>query len=506
MNPPFHSAAAPGRARRFAFLVGLALGLLCCWSPTLALAQTSQTTPRRLAPVLWPNEKGKVGYVDQNRKLVIPAQFEDGQEFCEGLAAVRLGGKWGYIDERGQQVIAPRFDRAGYFSEGLAPFGARLGSADVQTTAPAAEDGPWRIGFIDRQGQVVIKPQFVAVRAFMDGYAAVSLPREKVVDEQGRSVDHPHAFVDRAGRLHHQTRHAMAMWFSEGLAPMLDEKNYQQQLKTGRYHYGYLDREFKWAIAPRFTHVEAFHEGFALAYLGGKSGGEKDGLGGGEWVCLNRRGEVAFKTVGQTKVQWVPAELEEASFPWFASVDDGPGMRPFSEGLGRVKLGREWAYLDTQGKVALRLGKELGQVTMAGHFTQGLAPVRANGKVGFIDKTGRWVIAPNYESATNFCSDGYAEFQRVTDSPAGRNAVSRMDRRQMDWGFLDRTGREIPWTSPGGLELFQLTNFDRGIGLLRALSNDHGASTYYANRKLELLGPVKNPRLYWRTTWWQIVD
>jgi hypothetical protein len=60
-------------------------------------------------------------YVErQTKQEIIPARFERGMAFSEGLAAVSLGGQFGYIDERGEMAIEPRFDRAGPFRQGLA--------------------------------------------------------------------------------------------------------------------------------------------------------------------------------------------------------------------------------------------------------------------------------------------------------------------------------------------------------------------------------------------------
>ena len=39
----------------------------------------------------------RVGYIDKVGTLLIPAQFEDGQPFKEGLAAVQQSGKWGFV-------------------------------------------------------------------------------------------------------------------------------------------------------------------------------------------------------------------------------------------------------------------------------------------------------------------------------------------------------------------------------------------------------------------------
>jgi len=62
----------------------------------------------------------KYGYIHKSGVLVVPARFEGGGIFSEGLAAVQLKGKCGYIDKAGHLVIPAIFDVAHPFSGGLA--------------------------------------------------------------------------------------------------------------------------------------------------------------------------------------------------------------------------------------------------------------------------------------------------------------------------------------------------------------------------------------------------
>jgi len=68
----------------------------------------------------------KVGYITRKGTIAIAPQFDNGNYFVEGLAAVaktdQFGEKkWGYIDETGKTVIPFMFGREpGYFHEGLA--------------------------------------------------------------------------------------------------------------------------------------------------------------------------------------------------------------------------------------------------------------------------------------------------------------------------------------------------------------------------------------------------
>src|SRR5271154_4608433 len=63
----------------------------------------------------------KWGYADKSGKVVIPAQFDQAEEFSESLAQVKKDGKAFFVDATGKVVLDPHCDFAGKFSLGLAP-------------------------------------------------------------------------------------------------------------------------------------------------------------------------------------------------------------------------------------------------------------------------------------------------------------------------------------------------------------------------------------------------
>lgn len=117
-----------------------------------------------------------------------------------------------------------------------------------------------------------------------------------------------------------------------------------------------------------------------------------------------------------------------------AASDKSFFVNPFSEGLAKVcAFGSGWCfYVDKTGKI---LKPQNGERYL-GDFSEGLAAVAVNGKWGFIDKTGKLVIAPQFQR-TYFFSEGLA---RVTVNQG------------TGWsgGFIDKTGKvvigpQLPW-------------------------------------------------------------
>jgi hypothetical protein len=135
----------------------------------------------------------KVGYINQTGNVVIDPKFDDGTNFYEQLASVKVGnrwsiinfagdfliqsskwgwcrfheglasisvkGKWGIIDRRGEFVVTPRYEYIGPYRDGLALFG--LGEGNHR-----------RYGFLNKNGSEVIPPVFHDAKEFSEGLAA----------------------------------------------------------------------------------------------------------------------------------------------------------------------------------------------------------------------------------------------------------------------------------------------------------------------------------------------
>jgi len=77
---------------------------------------------------------GRIGFLDEAGRIVIPAQFDFVSTFSEGLAAFCIGcqkvpegghlpvrgGKWGYINVRGEMAVKPQYEEASPFEDGRA--------------------------------------------------------------------------------------------------------------------------------------------------------------------------------------------------------------------------------------------------------------------------------------------------------------------------------------------------------------------------------------------------
>lgn len=172
--------------------------------------------------------------------------------------------------------------------------------------------------------------------------------------------------------------------------------------------WGYIDKTGKFVINLQFEWASFFDNDshLALVMMGGKLGLIDTT---GRYVVNPQFDFVAIladergKIFGTNDVEIPP---DNVSF--------------FGDGLLPVRLDHKWGFIDKTGKYVIN-----PQFDDATPFADGLARVKLGGKWGFIDKTGKLVIPPQFDLAFPF-KDGLAP---VT-----------FDGK---WGFIDKAGKLV---------------------------------------------------------------
>jgi len=117
----------------------------------------------------------KWGFININGTITIEPRFDYALSFSEGLACVQINNKWGYIDSTGQIIIEPQFDDIpGNFKEGI----VRIAKFDKDPALlPYSEIISTRskFGYSDREGNIIIEPQYTQAEDFSEGLAAVKI-------------------------------------------------------------------------------------------------------------------------------------------------------------------------------------------------------------------------------------------------------------------------------------------------------------------------------------------
>jgi hypothetical protein len=127
----------------------------------------------------------------------------------------------------------------------------------------------------------------------------------------------------------------------------------------------------------------------------------------------------------------------------FAAFAQEPRLKPIYEN-GR------WGYADRSGKVIIA-----AQFDAALPFADGIAQVgvvdeelpevlgRPNLKWGYIDERGRVLVELRYAVLRNFSENLAAAALLDTKKPERPSAGRALERRNLTWGYVDRSGREI---------------------------------------------------------------
>lgn len=366
--------------------------------------------------------KDKTGYIDKAGKLVIPCQFEDGRGFSEEVAAVLIDGNWGYVDRNGKIVIGPRYQAVGDFSGGM---------ASVQLSR--------KFGFINKEGKVVVEPEYDHVSSFSEGLAVVEARPKKsvVIDATGNVVPifDPYkadiagfheglvlahtreegvpVYLDTAGkvaiRLARDTGEFLTQCepFSDGLAAVCIK---------GKW--GFIDKTGAMVIPPEYASVTPFHDGLACAYTMEM----KDMVGHITNFVIDRTG------------------VKKHQVPWLATEPFREGLAPISASLSDKDKHRFWSaygYMNTRGELAIQ-----PQFRKAMPFQNGLARVEIDGNDAYIDKDGRQVwtgTARGNERLTSFSGKSMIDLYMAALEEGGQTTpvyIRKMTREELVEGSL----------------------------------------------------------------------
>lgn len=336
---------------------------------------------------------GKYGFIERTGKIVLEPQFEAVRGFTEGIAAARSGGKWGLIDRTGKFILEPKFDWIDW-GEKLPPIIA------------ASIDG--KVGGIDKTGNVVIQPIYEMVNEMSDGLIAVKLsdveskysPSWIYINAEGKqafdkrfygagSFVNGRAFVkigfdewaiidtsgNKIGERHFDSN---VTWnaFSEGLTAVRVKNKW-----------GYVDRDGKFVIKPRFDDADNFFEGLATVKVGCFYGFiDKSG----KFVIPPKFALAARFSEGFAAV--VPASQTVSAWEY---TRKGKTFLMCDAGLGPSE---PEGYIDRTGKIVIE-----AKFGRAFPFRNGLAQISFGeppdvigyvGKRGYIDKTGKYIWEP----------------------------------------------------------------------------------------------------------------
>jgi len=342
------------------------------------------------------HENFKWGFIDRAGTEVIPCNFQDAQDFSQGLAAAKRKGRWGYINHSGDWEIKAKYKRVNPFSDGLAV---------VYTTKD-------KVLVIDLSGEIVFRADYQEISPFTDGVAIGRIQEAYfLIDRKGqRIIDEPFEHISKPvdGQIRVRQRGLEGVlttsgswlikptWkkvhpFFEGMARFLN--------KTG---WGYLDRNGKIALAGPYDMAGNFHNGRAVVadaqgfYLI-DSKGIKQSENYEYMIYANENRWIANNAEGSSMIDDRGAVLTEKKFHQ---------LYKYSEGIAGCMIDDLWGFIDRSGQEVIPLS-----YVLVWPMTNGKARLAGNGHYYIWDKdTGLMGQMGAYTEVRAY-SEGFARVQ-----------------------------------------------------------------------------------------------
>lgn len=279
-------------------------------------------------------------------------------------------GRGGYINKEGEWVIEAQYLAVKPFKEGY----AAVQDADTEL---------W--GYIDVHGKTVIKPQFMEAGSFINGSTAVKEP------EGGFGI------IDRRGKFIVEPIYKAISYFKEGFARAED-------METGEYWL--LNEEGEKVFGP-YKGAHLFHNGKALV---------KETEENRDWFYIDKKGK---KYPFNEEVQFVMAK-------WYG---DGDFWREnayldFSEGYPEL-INDNYVAVNEKGEAISPEYKFLNPFDKNGYASATIQEGEDE-FYGVVDKQYNWVIEPEYSALSDF-QYGYVIAKKKEWEESGRADYVVMD-------------------------------------------------------------------------------
>ena len=258
------------------------------------------------------------------------------------LLAYDKEGRGGYINKEGEWVIKAQYLAVKPFSEGY----AAVQDADTEL---------W--GYIDVHGKTVIKPKFMVAGSFINGSTAVKEP------EGGFGI------IDRRGKFIVEPIYRTISYFKEGFVRAVD-------METGEYWF--LNEEGEKVFGP-YKDAFLFHDGKALV---NETEENRD------WFYIDKKGK-KYPFNEEVQIQMAKWDVVDDFWTQNAYLD-------FSEGYPE-QINDSYVAVNEKGEAISPEYKYLEPFDRDG-YARARIQKGEDEFYGIVDKQYNWVIEPEYSS------------------------------------------------------------------------------------------------------------
>lgn len=291
----------------------------------------------------------------------------------------KKSGLYGYVDKNGNWILKPQFNMAKPFSEGL---------------AAVAEDSEWSMwGYIKPDGTYAIKPKFTEAYNFKNNFAVVSENMlAATINKEGEYINKTNYYIAGADTNDYIRAHIT---------------NVNSKIDIYNVKYGLITNDGA-IVKPEFDSQAIVHDGFICVY---KEDPSMEHLERANSIVLNNGTVVRIDGT-------------------LISASEGIGLVEYEGKEGEYKGKKLFEFITSQGEIykyyRYKDGKEYPFLDVE-PFSEGYAAVMVNTynsnldyyhRWGFLKKDGTWLIEPNVYSAVGSFKNGVAPV-RVMARPYG---------------------------------------------------------------------------------------
>ncbi len=385
---------------------------------------------------------GKIGFVSETGEMVISPQFDNVQNSalsgtwqCDALAVATLDGAMGIIDKKGQWVLPAKYGKVSLLmsmarcrqtvgDEVIGKFEVTPGGTGFVSTAGRLvtqpifkeisefsdgiavgqdDNGLW--GYIDINGEWVIKPQFASAKPFRGALANVSTKeRSFSINKEGKEVG-PCFKTLRA-----------IIGTTEDIIP-------DRYIMKKDDKWGLVDGELNQILPFEFDDIERWGDTTNIIV-------SKD----------SNYGLVDINGVELLPVKFESIDIIRPNSPVARVVESRDGLCGAINAEGRWVVQPVYSGCNVYGDsncIVVEKDESEGLLDMDGNvilpcsldkiysFTDGMACAQKDGKSGVISKDGNWIIQPEFEDV---------------EIPYEGLAAAKKDAK---WGFVNLHGEWV---------------------------------------------------------------
>lgn len=343
----------------------------------------------------------KVGFADLSGKLVIPMKFDNANPFQkDGMTAAQVGDKWGLINTKGDFVLKPAYE---VMDQGTSmidfvynqPFDKTSGLTSVK------QNGKW--GYVDKTGKMVIKPSFTYAANFENDIAYVWQGEKKgIIDTKGNYIIE--AKYDDVIKLKDNSKNYAYALVGDKKLVFLDKNkkqvaqindyinyslyNIEKNIELGMFtiekdgKVGVSDIDNKVIIKPQYESLDIYQTGNIKV------------------VTLDKKDQIIDKT---GKVIWTEKDgvkLQRKLLGITSAPDEFTFVGEFHNDMANfTKDQKTMGFVDKTYKIVIPEDFEWSDENfLFSFFEPDYAVIKKNGKYGIIDRTGKIIVQPQYDS------------------------------------------------------------------------------------------------------------